>query len=183
MPKTPALTNGDLPGVTIELNMLLKIIPTIRVIMKEDPNSQTFNNTLRTIEKFPVGPNKENVSTALERYQIVHLSCHGQSNATDPSQSRFLLHDWQTTPFAVSDLSSLNLQKAKFAFLAACRTADIQDIKLIDESIHLCSAVQLAGFPSVIGSLWEVVDKEAAQLAGDVYSCWKEEQRYRRILK
>src|SRR5277367_5748656 len=35
MPKTPALTNRNLPGVTIELNMLLKIIPTIRVIMKE----------------------------------------------------------------------------------------------------------------------------------------------------
>jgi CHAT domain-containing protein len=40
----------------------------------------------------------------------------------------------------------------------------------MDESIHLCSAVQLAGFPSVIGSLWNVVDAEAAQVAVDVYS-------------
>jgi CHAT domain-containing protein len=52
------------------------------------------------------------------------------------------------------------------AYLSAGHTPDIS---LLDESISLTSAVQLSGFPSVIGSLWEVVDNHSANVTRGVY--------------
>jgi hypothetical protein len=38
-----------------------------------------------------------------------------------------------------------------------------------DESIHMAGACQLAGFPAVIGSLWQIQDELAPRVAGHVY--------------
>ena len=115
-------------------------------------------------------PEKESVISALRDAQIAHVACHGYSSPEDPSQSRLLLKDWQTSPFTVSDLTSLNLEHCRLAYLSACHTAITKDLSLLDESIHLSSAVQLAGFPSVVGSLWTVDDKACADVAVNVYS-------------
>jgi CHAT domain-containing protein len=40
---------------------------------------------------------------------------------------------------------------------------------LLDESIHLASAFQLAGFPHVIATLWQTGDSAAVQVAEDFY--------------
>ncbi|MET7795008.1 CHAT domain-containing protein [Micrococcus luteus] len=42
--------------------------------------------------------------------------------------------------------------------------------ELIDESINLTSAFQLAGFPHVIGTLWEIGDDIAVTVAKIFYS-------------
>ena len=39
----------------------------------------------------------------------------------------------------------------------------------MSESINLSSAIQLAGYPSVIGTLWQVTAKHSAEIAKDVY--------------
>ena len=112
---------------------------------------------------------KATILSELPKYEIFHFAGHGSTTA-DPSESRLLLHDWQQNPLTVADLTSINLSKAVFACLSACYTAVSTDVTLLDESIHLCSAVMLAGFPTVIGSLWQVLDINTADLMSKLYT-------------
>ena len=113
-------------------------------------------------------PTRMEALSELSQASIVHFTCHGYS-AEDPSQSSLLLKDWKTSPLTVSDLTSLNIMSAKFAYLSACHTSTMRDIYLLDESISLSSAIQLSGYPSVVGSLWQVTDIHSAQIAKNVY--------------
>jgi hypothetical protein len=45
----------------------------------------------------------------------------------------------------------------------------------VDESLHLSLAVQLAGFPSVVGTLWEVNELAAVEVAEKIYEMMMEE--------
>ena len=112
---------------------------------------------------------KAEVLALLKDAQVMHFACHGISDI-DPSRSRLLLNDWKTDPLCVSDVTSLKLKHPKLAYLSACHTASSRDISLLDEVIHLSSAFQLAGFPSVVGSLWQVNDMYSVRVEKDVYS-------------
>jgi CHAT domain-containing protein len=114
-------------------------------------------------------PSKSTLLQHLVGCQVVHFACHGESNSDDPSKSRLLLQDWKEDPLSVADITALNLRKAAFAYLSACSAADVQVESLIDEGIHLAGAFQLAGFPSVVGTLWHISDKHSATVAVDVY--------------
>ena len=150
MPKTP--DEADLPFVEDEIKMINALHPDLLI--------STLPEGSRT---------REEVMASILSCQIVHLACHGYS-APDPSQSMLLLEDWKTSPLKVLDLMSLNIRNTQLAFLSACHTASSRDPNLLDESINLTSAVQLAGFPSVIGTLWHVMDPDSAELARDVYA-------------
>ena len=58
----------------------------------------------------------------------------------------------------------------QLAYLSACSTALTRAAELIDEAIHLTAAFQLAGFPHVIGTLWEIDDTIAATIADTFYT-------------
>jgi CHAT domain-containing protein len=104
----------------------------------------------------------------LLNHQIVHFACHGELNE-DPSKSRLLLDDWETSPLTVADLTALNMSLSQFAYLSACHSANMKDRRLLSESINLASAFQLAGFASVVGTLWEVAGEPSADIAYKVY--------------
>ncbi len=109
------------------------------------------------------------ILTALPGNTIVHFACHGRSDPADPSQSRLLLHDWNSTPLTVAALAPVDLDQARLAYLSACSTAVTRDTRLLDESIHLASAFQLAGFPQVIATLWTIPDDGAIAIASAFY--------------
>jgi CHAT domain-containing protein len=67
-------------------------------------------------------------------------------------------------PIFVRDL---RITQAQLAFLSACDTAG-PDPALVDEPLNLASAFHLAGFRSVIGTLWHTAD--SAETASAVYS-------------
>jgi CHAT domain-containing protein len=69
----------------------------------------------------------------------------------------------------VKELGAISLKKARIAYLSACSTAENSSYELSDESIHLASAFQLAGFPHVIAAFWEAKDRGAIALAGLFY--------------
>jgi len=117
-------------------------------------------------------PYKEDVMRALDDCSVFHFAGHGLSHPSDPSMSTLLMTDWQTNPLTVKDLVALKLHKNPplLAYLSACSTGENRDSRLLDEGIHLMSACQLAGFRSVIGSLWEVSDKHCVDVAKDVYN-------------
>ena len=98
------------------------------------------------------------------------MACHSESSLTDLSQSLLLLSDWKTNPLTVLDLASTKLANRQLAYLSACHTGVSHNLNLLDESIHLVSTVQLAGYPSVVGSLWQVKDRRSSEVAKSVYT-------------
>ncbi|CAE6454938.1 unnamed protein product, partial [Rhizoctonia solani] len=94
----------------------------------------------------------EAVLDAMEQHDWVHLACHAHQNVQDPTKSGFFLHD------GTLDLSSINRRSFKskgLAFLSACQTAT-GDESLPDEAIHLASGMLMAGYASVIATMWSV---------------------------
>ncbi|CAE6502626.1 unnamed protein product [Rhizoctonia solani] len=109
---------------------------------------------------------KISVLDAMEQYDWVHLACHAYQNVRDPTRSGFRLHD------GTLELSAINQRSFKnkgLAFLSACQTAT-GDKELPDEVIHLASGMLTAGYPSVIATMWSVVDGDAPLVADKVYS-------------
>ena len=101
---------------------------------------------------------------------IAHFACHGHSHPSDPSQSLLLLHDHDTDPLTVASLAPIRLDHARLAYLSACRTAFSSATELLDEAIHLTAAFQLAGYPHVVGTLWEINDAIAVRVADAFYT-------------
>jgi CHAT domain-containing protein len=120
----------------------------------------------------PKSPTKEDVLRLLRECNIIHFACHGHIN-DNPSKSLFMLSDWQENPFTVADLVKMNLRTSIFAYLAACHTASSQTQALLDEAIHMAGTCLLAGIPTVIGTLWEIEDRQAAEVAKKVYNAMK----------
>jgi CHAT domain-containing protein len=114
-------------------------------------------------------PTLANVLRFLPTHQLAHFACHGVNDAADPSLSRLLLQDHQTSALTVAAITGLHLDRVRLAYLSACETALTAHLPLIDEVIHLASAFQLAGYPHVIGTLWSIDDAVAASIATTFY--------------
>ena len=149
MPHTPGAS--DLPGAQEEADSLQRRFPG-RVTVLSGPDAT-----------------HDSVLALLPAASWVHLACHGQTNLTDPSASSLLVHDHQTRPLTVADITRLHLKDADLAFLSACSTAQ-PGVRLADEAIQLASAFQLAGYRHVIGTLWPVGDRASVAIADDIYT-------------
>ncbi|CAL9676823.1 hypothetical protein SUDANB105_07959 [Streptomyces sp. enrichment culture] len=108
------------------------------------------------------------VRDALPRHRIAHFACHGAFNVSDPSDSRLVLSDHETTPLTAASIEQWELPEAELAFLSACITA-LATGMLADQGIHLASAFQTAGYRQVIGTLWPVPDATALVIADSFY--------------
>jgi hypothetical protein len=93
-----------------------------------------------------------------------HLACHA-TTALDPGDSHLALSDG---PLPVRELTSLEITGGYLAYLSACSTA-YGGTHLPDESIHIASALQLAGFAHVIGTLWPISDAVAPEISTHIY--------------
>ncbi|CAE7224328.1 unnamed protein product [Rhizoctonia solani] len=105
------------------------------------------------------------VLDAMEQHDWIHLACHAHQNVGNATESGFFLHD------GVLDLASINRRSFKnkgLAFLSACQTAT-GDQKLPDEAVHLAPGMLMAGYTSVIATMWSVVDSDAPLVADKVY--------------
>ena len=94
---------------------------------------------------------RRDVIETLPVHSIVHIACYRRISKPDPSQSMLLLHDLQTAPLTVADFISMIIPHPKFTYLS-CSAATGRGTTLLDESIQLSAAFQLAGYPSVIRS-------------------------------
>jgi CHAT domain-containing protein len=115
-------------------------------------------------------PTREQVLSEAADYKTLHFNCHGVSDRVDPSKSRLLLKDWKRNPLTFRDISHLHLERCRLVYLSACETARNDDIRLSDEGIHLAAGFQMAGVPSVIGSLWEIYEDDSLKMAEMMYS-------------
>ncbi|WP_371554658.1 CHAT domain-containing protein [Streptomyces longwoodensis] len=106
----------------------------------------------------------QRVLTELSSAATVHFACHGFSDSEDPSRSHLELADGR---LGVLDVARRHLPQAQLAVLLACHTTRTD--RLPDEAVHLTSAFQTAGYPQVVGALWEATDLVSVRLADRLY--------------
>lgn len=148
MARTP--DSADLPGARKEMELLGRLLPSVSELVNENATHDMVLSRLATSE-------------------WAHFACHAASDPVDPGESRLLVHDHASKPLRVVEISRLSLSKPEFAFLSACSTATTS-FDLVNESIHIASAFQLAGYPHVIGTLWEISDTIATKIATHIYT-------------
>ncbi len=148
MPRTP--NEADLDGVVVEAQIIQETAKTLATVkLRELPPVQV-------------------VLDDLPHFNAVHFACHGYADSNSPFQSGLLLcgdepeksfnGNTRNSRLTVESIGSIDTEDSQLAFLFACCTAENASSLLMDEGIHLGSGFQLAGFPHVIGSLWEVDD-------------------------
>jgi tetratricopeptide (TPR) repeat protein len=148
MPETPHM--NPLPFTKIEVNSINELLPPSiprEILLK---------------------PTKSKLLEKIEQCSVAHFSCHGGIDS-NPSKSQIYLEDWESNPLTVGDMARLKLSQVQLAYLSACHAANSSDPQLLDEALHMAGACQLAGFPSVVGSLWQVSDSQSATLTRYFY--------------
>ena len=117
------------------------------------------------------------VIDALPHTTILHCSCHGTANLSEPLQSGLLMSDGLLT---LKDIFALNLTEGdrglRLAILSACETGMI-GIENADEAISLPTGLLQAGVAAVIASLWSVSDLSTMLLLTRFYHLWRQDGR------
>jgi hypothetical protein len=163
MPVTPGLPDGgELPHVPAEVWRLSALLPDPVILGARG----VLGNELVNASSLPT---RANVFEHLPTCLIAHFACHGSIDPADPSKSLLLLNDHETAPFTVASLAPIRHEQLQLVYLSACRTALTPAGELLDEAIHLASAFQLAGSRHVIGTLWEIGDALAVDIATGFY--------------
>ncbi|KAI5844068.1 CHAT domain-containing protein [Morchella snyderi] len=119
-------------------------------------------------------PSATEVLKKLETCDAIHFACHGISESKDPSESHLLLYNGSdpqgsVSKLTVGEISRANIKKAQIAYLSACSTVRNDHEGLANESIHIASGFQLAGFSHVLGTLWESDDNACMEISRDFY--------------
>ncbi|KAG8701601.1 hypothetical protein FRC09_005249 [Ceratobasidium sp. 395] len=143
-----------LPGTTAELDQVERHcegLPVTRLYEKE-----ALANT---------------VLQAMADHSWVHFACHASQDPGDPLKSALHLHDEDLNLAAIYRTP---FENAQLAFLSACQTAT-GDSALPDEAVHLAAGLLMAGYPSVIATMWSISDTDAPLVAGEVYKCLLED--------
>ncbi|CUA71464.1 Dynein heavy chain 2, axonemal [Rhizoctonia solani] len=107
----------------------------------------------------------ELVLEAMEQSDWVHLACHAKQDPKEPTESGFFLADGVLT---LETIIRKSFEDKGLAFLSACQTAK-GDEKLVDEAVHLAAGMLLAGYRSVIATMWSVSDTSAPEITNGVY--------------
>jgi CHAT domain-containing protein len=114
--------------------------------------------------------NTNTIKDALHQRSVLHLSCHGVNNPSEPLASALKLAFGQT--FTAGDLLRMETQvQARLVFLSACATGLI-GTELPDEVIGWPAAFLQAGSASVLSSLWGTNARSTASLVRLFYERW-----------
>ncbi|WP_433227206.1 CHAT domain-containing protein [Microtetraspora malaysiensis] len=141
--RTPGL--GDLPRVPEEVAAVATRAAEARVLMADDAR-------------------REAVLRELPRYGWAHFACHAISPEEAGAGAHLVLADHEEHPLRMEDLVRLRLDRAELAFLSACDTTRARG-QLADEALHVTGALHIAGYRQVVGTLWQVDDEAALQVA------------------
>ena len=129
--------------------------------------SDILPSTIATVNL--VSPKRSEVVSVLQTCSVVHFACHGETNWLYPLRSKLLFSDWETNPFVLGELGTANVACGRFAYISACHSAS-SGIICDDDMANLASCFTVAGFPAVVGSLWQIQDRYSAWIVKKVYS-------------
>ncbi|CAE6427533.1 unnamed protein product [Rhizoctonia solani] len=105
------------------------------------------------------------VLAAMQDHNWIHLACHSEQNSGDPAKCGF---DLNGELLSLDEIAKMDYKSRGLAFLSSCGTAT-GDQDLPDEAIHLASGMLMAGYSSVIATMWPVRDEEARTVSKHVY--------------
>ncbi|MEU4744290.1 CHAT domain-containing protein, partial [Actinosynnema sp. NPDC023658] len=105
------------------------------------------------------------VSSALADAGVAHFCCHAHADLTDPASGAMSLTGGR---LSVRDIAKLPQDGRVLAYLSTCTTM-LTVGRLADEGMHIASGFQFAGFPTVIGTLWQIDDDVAHDVAESFY--------------
>lgn len=124
-------------------------------------------------------PDSQSVLKHLSQCSIAHFACHGTIDRHDPSNSGLILRRTTETNegglkaeqdrLTIRTISQMSLHCTSIAYLSACSTAGTVKEDLAGEVIHVASGFQVAGFPHVVGCLWDSDDSVCVQVASTFY--------------
>ena len=124
------------------------------------------SNSIELVEVKDGAGTVERVIEEMSNCNWIHLACHGVQDLHTPTKSAFILAD---DNLSLEEIIKRPLPNAEFAFLSACQTA-AGDTNLADEAVHLAAGMMLAGYRSVIATMWSMYDKDGPVVADVVYS-------------
>ncbi|KAG9122648.1 hypothetical protein FRC07_000892 [Ceratobasidium sp. 392] len=183
------------PQVRVFDHVISSYTPTLGALLKPKPDSSRFGGILAVGQAETLGCSPlpgtvaeldriqnqakdihfkrfegENATPAtvlegMRGHSWVHLACHASQDTSDPTTSGFHLHGGQL------DLATIiqePLENAELAFLSACQTATGDD-RLPDEAVHLAAGMIMAGYRTVIATMWSIKDEDAPTVAGQFY--------------
>jgi len=105
------------------------------------------------------------VTQSMKECNWIHLACHGVQDDTNATDSAFLLIDG---PLTLKDIMKHSFSHTELAFLSACQTAK-GDSELPEEAIHLAAGMLMAGYGSVVATMWSIQDNDAPIVAERFY--------------
>ncbi|KAG8741110.1 hypothetical protein FRC10_003291 [Ceratobasidium sp. 414] len=108
---------------------------------------------------------QEAILAGMEAHDWVHLACHGSQNIIDPTKSAFHVYDGTLD---LATITRKSMSGARLAFLSACQTAT-GDEKIPEEAVHLAAGMIVAGYHTVIATMWSIHDSDAPVIAEKVY--------------
>ncbi|KAF8597168.1 hypothetical protein BDV93DRAFT_527607 [Ceratobasidium sp. AG-I] len=117
-----------------------------------------------TTELIDNDSNSGTVLSHLKSHSWAHLCCHGTTNAQLPLLSAFHLGRSSLT---IESLMRTDLPTADFAFLGACHSAEGSAAQ--NESMSLASAMQVAGFRSIVATMYAIGDADGPVVARVLY--------------
>lgn len=100
-----------------------------------------------------------------ERATWLHLACHGRQTDEEPMKSAFKLYDG---PLPLWRIAQNVLVNAEFAMLLCCESGK-GSAEHPNEVVHLAAGLQFAGFQSIVGTLWSMMDDDGPIIAEQVY--------------
>ena len=126
---------------------------------------ETSTGRLRTTQLNDQEATVAAVLQGMEGCNWIHLACHGIQDATNATDSAFVLIDGKLT---LKEIMKRSFSHTELAFLSACQTAK-GDKYLREEAIHLAAGMLMAGYGSIVGSMWSIRDDDGPIIAEYFY--------------
>ncbi|KAG8730988.1 hypothetical protein FRC10_002131 [Ceratobasidium sp. 414] len=106
------------------------------------------------------------VLAAMDQHSWAHFACHASQNPAESTASAFHLHDG---PLDLAAVTRKQLKHADLAFLSVRQTAK-GDKELSEEAVHLAAGMIMAGYWTVIATMWSINDEDAPIVAEKFYA-------------
>jgi CHAT domain-containing protein len=105
------------------------------------------------------------------QYDVVHFAGHGITDEHDPARSALVCgaSEQRAGSVTISQITRLRFDKTQVVVLAACSTMAGRNAAVEGVS-SLARAFLVAGVPSVIGTLWDIDDREAATVVRPLHA-------------
>ena len=113
---------------------------------------------------------RQNFEGLLDK-SLIHISTHSISNSNSKYETSILIRDEEGLPIHYFGYELLNHNMPSFVFLNACETG-IGYIQIGEGVYSFSRYCKMAGAETVISTLWNVKDEEAAMFSNSYYKNW-----------